>query len=280
MQRDAIAERERPVEEGARRDDRSGATLGAVAQEWPRVSVVIAALNEAGSIEHVLRRMPPGVFETVLVDGRSTDGTVDVARSVDPDIRVVRQTGRGKGNALRCGFAVARGEIVVGLDADGSTDPQEIPAFVGALVAGADMAKGTRFIPGAGTSDMTLVRKLGNFGLLTLVRVLFAKRYTDLCYGYFAFWRDVLPRLALRSDGFEIETEINVRAAVANLKVVEVASFEHPRIAGEAHLRPLPDGWRVLKEIAKQRRRASREAATSRGGQLMLDDPTAAEPWR
>lgn len=246
----------------------------------PRVSVVIAALNEAESIACVLRLIPSDVFETILVDGHSTDETVANARAADPDIRVVHQNGRGKGNALRCGFAAARGDIIVGLDADGSTDPREIPAFVGTLLAGADLAKGSRFLPGAGTADMTLTRRIGNRGLLTLVWLLFSKRYTDLCYGYFAFWRDVLPRLQLRSDGFEIETEINVRAAVANLKVVEVASFEHPRIAGEAHLRPLPDGWRVLKEIGKQRRFASQQAAAARRRRLVREDAGTAEPGR
>jgi glycosyltransferase involved in cell wall biosynthesis len=75
---------------------------------------------------------------------------------------VLSQTRTGKGNALACGFAAATGDIIVMIDADGSTDPAEIPRFVEALTAGADFAKGSRFAPGAGSTDITPLRKLGN----------------------------------------------------------------------------------------------------------------------
>lgn len=214
-----------------------------------RVSVIIPAWNEAANLPHVLPRIPSWVHEVILVDGASADGTVEAARRLWPGIHVVEQRGRGKGAALREGFEAAEGEIVVMLDADGSTDPAEIPGYVGALLAGADFAKGTRFIQGAGTSDMQWYRALGNFGFVLLVRVLFGQQYTDLCYGYNAFWRRVLPRLELDADGFEIETLMNVRALRAGLKVAEVASFEGERIHGRSNLKTFPDGWRVLKTI-------------------------------
>jgi len=225
------------------------------ADDAPRVSVIIAALNEEESLGHVLRNLPRGIFEVILVDGNSTDRTVERAVEALPDIRVVQQPGRGKGDALRAGFDAATGDIVIAIDADGSTNPREIPAFVGALLSGADYVKGSRFMPGGGTEDMTFTRKLGNFGLNTLTGILFGTRYTDLNYGFTGFWRRDLNRLDLRSTGFEIETEMNIRAAVAGLRVVEVASFECNRIGGEAHLVPLTDGWRVLKEIFRQRLR-------------------------
>lgn len=217
-----------------------------------RVSVVIPTLNEAENLPHVLPRIPNWVHEVLLVDGNSTDGTVEVARSLYPNIKIVMQQGRGKGAALRTGFAAATGEIIVMLDADGSTDPEEIPAFVGALLAGASFAKGSRFLQGGGTADMPLYRKLGNWTFVFLVRVLFGGNYTDLCYGYNAFWRHVLPELRLNGDGFEIETMMNVRVLRANLKVAEVPSFEDRRVYGEGRLRTLPDGWRVLKTIFKE----------------------------
>src|SRR6202011_3132653 len=108
------------------------------------VSVVIPALNDAANLPHVLTRIPAFIDEVVLVDGHSIYDTVAVARQIRPDIRIVIQDGRGKGNALACGFAAAMGDIIVMLDADGSTDPAEIPAFVGALLAGHDYAKGSR----------------------------------------------------------------------------------------------------------------------------------------
>jgi len=223
----------------------------------PRVSVIIAALDEEESLGYVLQRLPRNLYEVILVDGHSTDRTVETALALRPSIRIVYQPGRGKGDALRAGFAAACGDIVIAIDADGSTDPIEIPAFVGALLAGADYVKGSRFIPGGGTDDMTFTRKMGNLGLMLLCRMLFGTRYTDLNYGYTGFWRSELTALDLRSEGFEIETEMNLRAAVAGLKVVEVASFEGPRVGGTAHLVPMKDGWRVLMEILRQRTRGT-----------------------
>jgi glycosyltransferase involved in cell wall biosynthesis len=229
--------------------------------ENPQVSLVIPALNEADNLPHVLPKIYGRVHEVILVDGDSVDGTAETAQRLWPRVQILRQQGEGKGEALRAGFAAATGDIIVTLDADGSTDPAEVPAFVGALVAGADYAKGSRFLQGGGTSDMPLHRRLGNRTFVQLVRLLFGGRYTDLCYGYNAFWRDVLTRLDLDGDGFEIETIMNIHALKAGLKVVEVASFESERVYGEGRLRTIQDGWRVLKTIFRERltRRAGAE---------------------
>lgn len=219
----------------------------------PAVSVIVPARNEAENLKHVLPRIPQWVDEIILVDGRSTDDTIEVARSIYPNIRVITQTGRGKGNALREGFAAANGDIIVMLDADGSTDPSEIPAYVGALLSGADFAKGSRFLQGGGTSDMSLLRRLGNAGFVVITRALFGGQYTDLCYGYNAFYANAIHKLELDGDGFEIETQMNLRALRAGLRIIEVPSFEADRIHGTSNLRTFPDGWRVLKTIMKER---------------------------
>jgi len=218
----------------------------------PTISVIIPALNEADNLPHVLPRIPAWIDEVLLVDGHSKDDTVMVAKRLWPDVRVVMQEGCGKGAALRSGFAAATGDIIVMLDADGSTDPAEIPVFVGALLAGADFVKGSRFLQGGGTADMPLYRKLGNWGFVMAVRVLFGGSYSDLCYGYNAFWRRVLPHLDLDGDGFEIETIMNVRALCTGCKVAEVPSFEAVRVYGTGRLRTIPDGWRVLKAIVRE----------------------------
>ena len=218
-----------------------------------RVSVVIPTLNEAANLPHVLPFIPIWVDEVLLVDGYSTDQTVEVARALLPHIRVVQQAGRGKGAALRTCFSMATGDIIVMLDADGSTDPREIPAYVGALLAGADYAKGSRFAQGGGTEDMTVLRRWGNSFFVLLVRLLFGERFTDLCYGYNAFWTRFLPVLDPDVDGFEIETLLNLRALRARLNIREVPSFEYNRKHGESHLKTWPDGWRVLKTIVRER---------------------------
>jgi glycosyltransferase involved in cell wall biosynthesis len=235
----------------------------------PRVSVVLPALNEALNLPAVLSALPP-VHELIVVDGRSTDDTVAVTQALRPDARVVTQTRRGKGNALACGFAAVTGDIVVMLDADGSTDPREIPRFVEALVDGADFAKGTRFIEGGGSNDITRMRRLGNKVLNGLVNVVYGTRYTDLCYGYNAFWRHCLdviempPRVhdgrgdeMIWGDGFEVETLINVRIAKAGLRVTEVGSFERERMHGRSNLNAVSDGLRVLRTVLAEARRGA-----------------------
>jgi glycosyltransferase involved in cell wall biosynthesis len=221
----------------------------------PLISVVIPTLNEAANLPHVLTRIPASVSEVVLVDGHSVDDTIAVARQLRPDVRVVLQDGRGKGNALACGFAAASGEIIVMLDADGSTDPAEIPAFVAALLDGADFAKGSRFMTGGGSADITPVRRAGNRALAMVVNTLFRTRYSDLCYGYNAFWSHCLKHIRVDCAGFEVETVINVRVARARLQVAEVPSVEHERIHGESNLNAVRDGLRVLRAIVTERLR-------------------------
>jgi glycosyltransferase involved in cell wall biosynthesis len=244
----------------------------------PSVSVVVPALNEARNIPHVFERIPQDVHEVILVDGFSVDGTVEVARQLRPDVRILRQTRMGKGNAVACGVAAATGDIVALVDADGSADPGEIPRFVEALRAGADFAKGSRFLKGGGSSDITRLRTFGNYVLTTFFNVCYGRRYTDLCYGFNVFWRRHAPVIGLDAtspapvdgdgrlwgDGFEVETLIHVRVAKAALVVAEVPSFEHPRIHGVSNLSAFRDGRRVLKTILSERRRRIRRLPASR----------------
>ena len=224
----------------------------------PRVSVVIPALNEARNIGHVLATLPDDTFEVILVDGGSTDDTVEVARRARPDIRVVHQAGSGKGDALAAGMHACVGDAIVLIDGDGSTDGGEIPRFVDALLEGADLAKGSRFLPGGGSEDISPLRRVGNAFFCALVNLLFGTRYSDLCYGFNAGWRTSFERIPLDCDGFEVETVMGIRAAVSGLRVTEVPSLERPRLYGSSNLRTWRDGWRVLRAIARERRRSRR----------------------
>jgi glycosyltransferase involved in cell wall biosynthesis len=226
----------------------------------PRVSVVVPTLNEAANLPYVLPEIPSWVHEVILVDGLSTDDTIATARALMKDIRVIRTHERGKGAALRAGFASATGDIIAMIDADGSTDPRELPLFVGALMAGADVAMGSRFIQGGGTADMERHRRIGNWALTRLVRLGFGGRYSDLCYGFTAFWRDVLPALDGPFTGFEVETVLHIRARRRGLRISEVPSFEAPRISGTSNLRTFIDGGRVLRSIINEWRAERGEA--------------------
>jgi glycosyltransferase involved in cell wall biosynthesis len=234
-----------------------------------RASIVIPVRNEASNLPHVLEALPADLHEVILVDGHSTDDTIAVALRARPDVKIVQQTRRGKGNALACGFAHVTGDIVVTLDGDGSADPAEIPSFVAALAAGADFAKGTRFDLGGSSDDITRFRRIGNSALSRLVNLVFGSAYTDLCYGYNAFRAHLLPVLDLPpvhavssrtsgllwGDGFEIETMIHIRARRSGARIAEVGSNEKQRLHGASNLRAIPDGLRVLRTIVAEHQR-------------------------
>ncbi len=239
-------------------------------EQDPKISIIVPARNEARNLEVVLPTLPRDA-EIIVVDGHSNDDTARVVADIRPDAKFVQQTRRGKGNALAVGFAEATGDIIVMFDADGSADPAEIDRFVAALMSGADFAKGSRVLAGGGSSDITRIRDTGNKALTLVTNVGFRTRYTDLCYGYNAFWVDVLPHLDLPlphpvssdmlwGDGFEIETLINCRVAAAKLRVAEVPSVELLRLFGASNLHAVKDGLRVLKTIGTEWRRARSHA--------------------
>jgi glycosyltransferase involved in cell wall biosynthesis len=216
------------------------------------ISVVIPTKNEAQNISWVLDRIPAWIGEVVLVDGQSTDGTIEAARRVRPDIIVVEQHSRGKGLALQAGFATATGDIIVMLDADGSMHPREIDRYVALLASGFDFVKGSRFMAGASSVDITWLRRIGNNLLLYLTNAIYGTRFTDLCYGYCAFRREFLEGLALTAPGFEIESQLVARACINELRITEVPSLELPRRHGQSNLRTFRDGRRVLWTLLRE----------------------------
>jgi hypothetical protein len=220
-----------------------------------KISVVVPAMNEEKNIGQVLSELPDELHEVILVDGNSKDNTVEAARAAYPSIRVTTQSGRGKGDAFRTGFAAVTGNLVVMLDADGSADPAEITRFVAALEAGADFAKGSRYMEGGGSADITRLRSLGNTVLSGTANLFHGTHFTDLCYGYNAFWARCLPFISLDVPGFEVETLINLRMASAGLKITEVPSYEKLRLHGESNLKTFRDGFRVLGTIMREARR-------------------------
>lgn len=220
----------------------------------PRVSVVIPAHNEAENLQYVLPRIVKDVHEVILVNDHSTDDTVAVARQLLPTIRILNtERGRGKGAALQTGFAAVTGDIIVMMDADGSSDPQEMPRFVAALMAGAYLAKGSRFIGEGGSSDITHLRRFGSQGLIWITNQLFRVHFTDMFCGFNAFWKECLDFFEVDCEGFEIEALLHLRICKANLEIVEVPSFEHARVHGTSNFRTFRDGWRVLKMIVQER---------------------------
>jgi len=226
---------------------------GAGAGSALTVSVVIPTLDEERNIAWVLERVPP-VQEVIVVDGRSMDRTIDAARAARPDVRIVHELRRGKGAALRAGFSVASGDVIVMMDADGSMHPAELTRYVALIAAGYDLVKGSRFLAGGGTADISRLRAAGNLALLGFANWLFYCEFTELCYGFMALRRSAVPQLRLTADGFEIEAQIVASALRQGLRVAEVPSFEAARRNGVSNLRTFRDGSRVLRELVRVRR--------------------------
>lgn len=215
------------------------------------VSVIIPTLNEAQNLPNVLFKLPKIVDEVIIVDGHSKDDTIEVATKVLPTAKIILQEKNGKGDALRSAFYHATGDIVIQIDADGSMDPLEIEKLAGGIAEGYDLVKGSRYLFGGGSTDLSAKRSFGNRMFVKLVNLLFSAKYTDLCYGYMAFRKGALNRLndTLKCNGFQIETEMCIKAKKLGLRVAEVPSFEGKRGHGSSNLSLVKDGFRILSMI-------------------------------
>ncbi len=225
---------------------------------YPMISVLICTLNEAENLPHVLNRIPTWVEEVLLVDGHSTDGTVEMAQKLRPDIRVLYQPGKGKGDALRYGIKRASGDAIVTLSADLETDPGEMLRFIRPLLEGYDFVKGTRFswnpFRPRFPKDKPFHRLIGNLVIALTFDVLFAKPFTDLCSGYNAFQKRAIERVNLFSrDGFENEPLITARVVKAGLRVKEVFHADGGRMAGRSKAPAWRDGFRDIKTVIRER---------------------------
>lgn len=224
----------------------------------PTLSVVIPTLNEAGNLPYVLNTIPRWVDEVVIVDGCSLDDTARVAKVLRPDARIVHQTRPGKGAALRAGLEAARGDLLIIMDADGSMDGADIELLRDELLAGADYVKGSRFMEGGGSTDITRLRRFGDRGICWLIRLFFGPHYTDGTYGFKGLWASNLHAVRPDTDGFEVELLLDIRAHRAGFRVSEVPCFETNRIHGASNLNALSDGLRCLRVILRERLRRYR----------------------
>jgi len=239
----------------------------------PRVSLIIPALNEADGLRSILPRIPSVVDELIIVDGRSSDDTLEVVAQLAPTAQVVRQTRSGKGDALKTGLLIATGDVIITMDADGSMNPEDIGEFVARLEAGCDFVKGSRVLPGAGSADFTRLRRAGNTWLTQIANAIFGSAYTDLTFGFNGYWRSTVAHLGRLADGFEFEIQLALRAATVGMRTGEVPTYEPCRVGGESKLHPMRDGWAILKIILAEAspRRATRFGTPDIGDAAFLE---------
>jgi len=222
---------------------------------YPEVSVIICTLNEEKNLPYVLPRIPAWVDEIILVDGHSTDGTVEAARKIRSDINVLYQPNEGKGDALKYGISESKGDIIVALDGDGTYSPEEMCKFVQAILDGNDFAKGSRFMCGEPTC-IPANRRFGNRVLAWSFNLLFRTHFSDVCSGYYAFRKEVFQKIGLISDGFDMEQELFVKIAKMRFKVAEVPHSYRRRSHGSSKTRDFRQGIRDLLWIVSFRFRA------------------------
>jgi glycosyltransferase involved in cell wall biosynthesis len=226
-----------------------GAAPEPVSSETLRVSVVIPCLNEAESIAQCVRAArrvldEHGIAgEVIVADNGSDDGSGELARAAGAT--VVEEPRRGYGSAYLAGFAAARGDYVVMIDADLTYDFDEIPRFVHELDEGAELVMGNR-LSGVQPGAMNTLSRVGNPILSGFLNLLFRTPVGDAHCGMRALRRDVLPRLALQATGMEFASEMVIRAARAHLEIRELPIALRRR-EGESKLSPFRDGWRHLR---------------------------------
>ena len=217
-----------------------------------KISIIIPTLNEVLNIKEVFPNIPDYIDEIVIVDGNSTDGTIEEIMKFRKDVKIIVEKPQGKGAAMEVGFKNTTGDLLIMMDADGSHDPKEIPSLLEPILNGYDVSKGSRMLTGGGSADFTPFRRFGNSIFVALVNTMFGANYTDLCYGYRAFKKEAIEKLHCRSKGFEIETEQSILIKKAGLKIKEVPSFEKRRINGKSKLNSFKDGFKILIIILKE----------------------------
>jgi glycosyltransferase involved in cell wall biosynthesis len=226
-----------------------GYPCGSAAEErgMPTLSVVIPCYNEIATIESIVdavEHSPVSDLEIILVDDGSTDGTRELLRD-KIEARVARviyhPVNRGKGAALRSGFAAATGDMVVVQDADLEYDPQELPKLIAPILAGkADVVFGSRFSGGPSMRVLYYWHYLGNRFLTTLSNILTNVNLTDMEVCYKVFRREVLQKIRIEEDRFGFEPEITAKVAKLGCRIYEVGIS----YAGRTYREGKKIGWR------------------------------------
>lgn len=213
------------------------------------VSLIIPTLNEEKNLRLIFPRIPSWIDQVIVVDGYSQDRTTDVASQYGA--KVLLSSGK-KGEALRLGMSEASHEIVITMDGDGSQLPEELPRFIQGIESGYNVVFGSRFLKGGGSEDLTPIRRLGNGFFRLIVNLFWKTNYSEVCYGFMAFRKEVIPLLKLKAKSFDIEVEIKIQAAKHNLKILQIPSFEKKRAFGKGKLKTLRDGWIIFSRIMKE----------------------------
>lgn len=226
-----------------------------------KTTVIIPTYNEAGNIERVLRGVAAqSPDEVLVVDGGSTDGTVEKAAALG--YTPVRQAGRGLGDAIKTGIKAASGEVIVIVDADCSHDTSDIPKLLAKIEEGYDLVVASRYISQprvrglfmkSSSYDDTFIRALGNRIFTWMARALHGVPVHDILMGFKAFRKSIFEKVVLTETGQQFDAEIVIKAQKAGFRLGEVPTVEYRREYGESKLSVPYHGFKVLWVIIKER---------------------------
>lgn len=218
-----------------------------------KVSVIISAKNEGEGISHVIKEVRNFADEILVIDGHSTDNTCEIAKSLH--VRLVKDHGRGKGDAVKTGIEEARGEFLVFIDADGSHVAADIPKMVEPLKNGqAELVIGSRIMGGSDEFYMTfdsLIRQVGSDIITWLTNLRWKVKLTDIENGFRAIRKKTAQELRLKANDFDIEQEMVMKCLKKKKKILEVPSHENSRKWGRSKLSTLK-GWRFVWRFIKE----------------------------
>jgi dolichol-phosphate mannosyltransferase len=212
-----------------------------------KITCIIPVKNEESTIEDVIKKTKKYCDEIIVVNGKSTDRTVEAVKS--QGVKIINDHGLGKGDGMKTGAQEATGEIIVFMDGDGSHNPADIPLLVQPIIDnGADLVIGSRIRGGSDEAFMnmeSIIRMLGGFFLSYAIKKIWQIELTDCLSGFKAIRKDKFLSLNLKCNDFVIEEEIVIKILKAGGRIVEIPSHEFVRMGGKSKLKTM-EGWKFI----------------------------------